>query len=333
MSAFQGDGGGPQWNPQGYRINENSSGRNLHGDTQYLRDYITAQDKTRYDQLPQGLVSVHITHSNLKTIFGDIRLDLHAKISEIKHKIYTHCGTKPHFQKLTLKNSSGMVLAPLDDDNKMLGYYGVESGMDIHVTDEDPFSMSANGGFEDVSKIKKYQMTEEEYDQRDGTLRSWIKEQKAKDPNWVAPWNQKGSSGGPAGGGGGMGGGNLFSPSNYSNVSNMNVNNLKKTETEPFVPPGIDSIQGMKVGDRCETQPGARRGTIMFLGETEGILQEGYWVGVKFDEPLGRNNGTVKGKQFFECMDKFGSFVRPKNVTVGDYPEIDLLDDSDEDEI
>jgi hypothetical protein len=27
--------------------------------------------------------------------------------------------------------------------------------------------------------------------QRKGTLRSWIKDNKAKDPNWVEPWNKK----------------------------------------------------------------------------------------------------------------------------------------------
>jgi hypothetical protein len=29
------------------------------------------------------------------------------------------------------------------------------------------------------------------YVQRKGTLRSWIKDNKAKDPNWVEPWNKK----------------------------------------------------------------------------------------------------------------------------------------------
>ena len=38
----------------------------------------------------------------------------------------------------------------------------------------------------------------------------------------------------------------------------------------------------------------------MFVGKVEG-LPKGWWVGVKFDEPVGKNDGTVKGKRFFEC--------------------------------
>lgn len=31
-------------------------------------------------------------------------------------------------------------------------------------------------------------------------------------------------------------------------------------------------------------------------------------------------DGVVKGKKYFECPDKFGTFVRPANVTCGDFP-------------
>jgi tubulin-specific chaperone B len=55
-------------------------------------------------------------------------------------------------------------IAKLNDDSKMLGFYGVESGMGIHVVDADPFSMSRGGGLEDVSLVKKYRMSEEDYD-------------------------------------------------------------------------------------------------------------------------------------------------------------------------
>ncbi|VDI39563.1 Hypothetical predicted protein [Mytilus galloprovincialis] len=74
----------------------------------------------------------------------------------------------------------------------------------------------------------------------------------------------------------------------------------------------------------------AKRGTVKYIGLTE--FQTGYWIGVQFDEPLGKNNGSVKGKRYFECPDKYGAFVRPENVEVGDYPEEDL-GFSDEDEI
>jgi len=85
----------------------------------------------------------------------------------------------------------------------------------------------------------------------------------------------------------------------------------------------------MNVGDRCEVAPGGRRGTVTFLGEVEE-LAPGYWVGVRFDEPVGRGDGSVKGRQIFECEARYGAFVRPKRIEVGDFPERDLLDESDD---
>ena len=37
---------------------------------------------------------------------------------------------------------------------------------------------------------------------------------------------------------------------------------------------------------------------------------ENDWCGVVLDEPYGKNNGTVQGKQYFECADNYGVMVR-----------------------
>jgi len=69
----------------------------------------------------------------------------------------------------------------------------------------------------------------------------------------------------------------------------------------------------------------------MFVGEIYG-MPPGHWVGVRFDEPVGKSDGMVKGKKIFECHPRYGGFVRAHNMNVGDYPERDLLDMSDSDD-
>lgn len=65
-------------------------------------------------------------------------------------------------------------------------------------------------------------------------------------------------------------------------------------------------------------------------------LPAGYWVGVRYDEPLGRNDGTTggvggaPGKRYFTCPNGYGAFVRPNKLTVGDFPPIDEFASDDE---
>jgi tubulin-specific chaperone B len=152
-------------------------------DKQILRDYVTAKDHEQYTQLPEGTVQILLTHSNVPTNFPDLRLDLHMTISQVKDRFRTHIGTPGEHQRLILKHN-GMVIGEMSDNNRKLGFYSVVSGNEIHVIDTDPYSLSRGGGLTDVSLVEKYRMDDETYSQRKGTMREYIREQRAKNPNF-----------------------------------------------------------------------------------------------------------------------------------------------------
>jgi tubulin-folding cofactor B len=107
---------------------------------------------------------------------------------------------------------------------------------------------------------------------------------------------------------------------------------------------GEAEAAGMAVGNRCEIA-GGRRGVVMcfarrcprhqfesplYIPRYVGQIPQmpiGWWIGVKLDEPLGKNDGSVKGARYFTCDPAYGCFIRPQNVQVGDYPEEDIFAD------
>lgn len=91
--------------------------------------------------------------------------------------------------------------------------------------------------------------------------------------------------------------------------------------------------QSMKVGDRCRVIniQGERRGTVKFVGKIPELDEgESNWVGIAFDEPVGKNDGLIGDLRLFEAKPKHGSFVKPKQVEVGDFPELDPFSSDDE---
>ncbi|CAG9772113.1 unnamed protein product [Ceutorhynchus assimilis] len=82
--------------------------------------------------------------------------------------------------------------------------------------------------------------------------------------------------------------------------------------------------ESIKIGSRCKvtvTNAPTRLGTVMYTGSVDGL--QGSWIGIKYDEPVGKHDGTVKGKRYFECTDKYGGLVKPNCVFIGDFPEED----------
>lgn len=148
----------------------------------------------------------------------------------------------------------------MSDNSKMLGFYSVVSGNEIHVIDTDPFSLSRGGGLTDTSLIEKYRMEDEVYEKRAGTMREFIRDQRKKDPNYKLKPK--------------MGPGTEKYTGTVTTQKDIDIND----DEIQIIIPGIESVQGMDIGMRCQIQPGARRGIIQFIGEIPEIKLGGYWV-------------------------------------------------------
>ena len=329
-------------------------------DLRALQSYVRAADATQYDGLAQDTMLLDLTHSNLQQRHAEIRFDLHDTIGDLRQRIHQKSGTPPQYQRLLFLRGnvveSGVLhdVAPGCDDDRMLGYYSPTNGMTVHCIDTDPNSGSRGGRYEDTSLVEKYRMTDEEYDQRKGTLRDWGRRQREADPKfnlarharehrelmevtrqvklgYPLPEGYEMDAGGKVkrvekenevNGSGGSGGGSAAAgaPASAAAVSAAAAEN------------GPQTVEGIAVGDRCEIQPGGRRGTVSFVGEVPEIGGGGHWVGVTFDEPVGKTDGTVGGgeKRYFDAGGaNMGGFARGKNVRVGDYPERDIMDELD----
>lgn len=60
-------------------------------------------------------------------------------------------------------------------------------------------------------------------------------------------------------------------------------------------------------------------GEVLFVGQTS--FAQGVWVGIHLDERVGKNDGSVQGKRYFECEHGYGLFVRPSQVQPETSPE------------
>jgi hypothetical protein len=53
---------------------------------------------------------------------------LQMTIAAVKIKVHQMCGSSVQTMKLGLRDESGRTVAPLLEDSRMLGFYGVRSG-------------------------------------------------------------------------------------------------------------------------------------------------------------------------------------------------------------
>ncbi|KAG0357288.1 CAP Gly-rich domain-containing protein [Gamsiella multidivaricata] len=236
-----------------------------------------------------SILNVYVTSENNST---ELRLSKASTIDNIKIKLEPITGISSSSQQLQLYNND-MFVTSLEGHppETMLGAFPIEDYWTIQVIDTNPSRIK--GQYNDVSLVQKFELPDEEYEKRTDSVLAFKKR------NNLGRFNDAASD---------------------SSSASATQNHVYE-----------EAVKNIKTGDRCEVDVGSgilkRRGTVRFIGTTE--FQSGLWVGVQYDEPLGKNDGSVQGVRYFTCPANYGSFVRPDKVQTGDFPEEDLFSDED----
>ncbi|XP_004517622.1 tubulin-folding cofactor B [Ceratitis capitata] len=145
-----------------------------------------------------------------------------------------------------------------------------------------------------IVDVEKFELTDEQYETKQDTVRNFLKK------NRMGKYNEE-----------------------EARQKEEKLQKQKQLEQE--------RAELCHIGGRCQvTVPGnpVRRGTVRYNGQIEG--KKGIFIGVEYDEPLGKNNGSVDGKCYFSCAPNYGGFVPPTAVEVGDFPPEDTGLEEDE---
>ena len=81
---------------------------------------------------------------------------------------------------------------------------------------------------------------------------------------------------------------------------------------------GVHVAEGGTKGREC-------KGTVMYIGELSFKHSGEVWIGVCFDEAVGKNDGSVQGKTYFKCPAMRGRFVKPKHLRLSKETSVDPL--------
>lgn len=127
-------------------------------------------------------IRINATHSHTKTVLAEQRFFLSTKIYEVKSHLCKKYGTLPEYMKLKLLKPNHDPLFLIDDD-KTLADYNVGDYDTIHVIDSNPNSLLVQNDFDDVSTVKKYEISEEDYDKREESVRKFRKKLQ-QDPDY-----------------------------------------------------------------------------------------------------------------------------------------------------
>ena len=146
----------------------------------------------------------------------------------------------------------------------------------IQVQDTSPAATSLTGQFTDTSQVEKFELTEEEYASRRGTYDIHTS----------------------------------YSDANHINTTDTLLSYKKAHKIGRFAPADESSPPeqpqeiNIPLNSRCEVSSSElpKRGTVRYVGQTSFGAEGGVWVGVEYDEPLGKNDGSYVSSMLKELI-------------------------------
>lgn len=323
---------------------------------QSLKSYVGGGTRT----VPIGTLLLDITHNLLQSRFVEIAFSVTESVADIKAKVYGMTGSAESHMRLLLNGRTEMRA----EDNKLLGEYGAQTGDFIHVIDEDPFASARGGAMDDVTQVTKFELSEEEYDKRDNTYRAYKRKMLAADPNWKSIYQINSEKRVAAAREARKAAG--YPDEKYEEPASVRARvqvgmrcivepgdrrgEVKYVGPVPELPNYEVAAEGACEADlqaalaarNAAAAPAAAPGAAGASdpaadapptdanfppGSTVPLTGECLWIGVQLDEPVGKHDGIIKGKRYFQAHHHAGTFVKPSAVRTGDFPEVDPFAD------
>ncbi len=95
----------------------------------------------------------------------------------------------------------------------------------------------------------------------------------------------------------------------------------KSLEAKSDVSLPVSESNGGDSEEETNFQPGQRvlvggvmEGVVRFVGKTH--FAPGIWIGIEFNEPCGRNDGSIGSQRYFDCRQHHGVFAPPRKLTI-----------------
>ncbi|CCE64639.1 hypothetical protein TPHA_0I01320 [Tetrapisispora phaffii CBS 4417] len=247
-------------------------------------------------------ISVFVS-SNFSSLTKEMSKEI--SLSELCQKMYPITGVSSEDMELTIESADGNkvkyqvnVMGSIDGIYPFKDFTG--TNVTVHVVDPNKDSI-VNQLLESGDNSDKYTYTllEEDYQRRTDSVLQWKKDNKLGkyDPKYQA----------------GL---------------------LKQRELQNSI------AEKLQVNVRCSVKVSnklERRGWLRYIGKLQAVANtdnsNDLWCGVEFDEPTGKNDGSINGVRYFgPVLKNHGGFVKPLYVETGDQftPLESDLDFSDE---